>query len=227
MELRFHYTKNYLWQFSVRPIVFISKSCFVWLDSSVRRIFREDIVRRACHRSKWGVFFVNCSRNLRSCLVVTPVLFSRSLFRTKRFGYTKMMGDKFYEDRKSKISKMRCFRGLHGKRFCFDFDLMRDFLGITHEVLPKVILSWCSRENDFSMLFCDSLCSTDYEVMLWCLKISRTIFDFYTKIILLCRKGLPDFGQSSSFCLVLVQVFSAHDRGKRCCIVLEILFVMA
>ncbi|KAF3589851.1 hypothetical protein F2Q69_00029995 [Brassica cretica] len=54
---------------------------------------------------------------------------------------------------------MRCFRGLHGKRFCFDFDLMRDFLGITHDVLPKV--------------------------------------------------------------------FSAHDRGKRCCIVLEILFVMA
>ncbi|KAL0875980.1 hypothetical protein Bca101_025685 [Brassica carinata] len=39
-------------------------------------------------------------------------------------------------------------------------------------------------------------------------------------------KHLPDFGQSSSFSLILVQVFFAHDRDKRCCIVLEILFVM-
>lgn len=173
------------------------------------------------------MFFVNRSWNLWSCFVVTPVLFSRWLFRIKWFCYTKIMGGQFYEDRKSKDSKLRCFRGLHRTRLWFDFDLWRDFLGITHGVLPKVIWLWSSHENVFSMLFCDSLGSTNSESNALVLKDFLYIFFyFYTKIVLLSRKGLPDFGQSLSFSLILVQVFFTHDRDKRCCIVLEILFVM-
>ena len=105
------------------PLCLFYESCFVWIDSTIQRIFRKSDVRGGFRKGNRRVFLTNYLRYSRPrimfssftfayCEIVlheTDHVFSIGCFVLKCSCYTKVMDDRFHGDRKSQIVKVAMF----------------------------------------------------------------------------------------------------------------------